>query len=80
MVKATVILESIMNVCDVIISYSMEDLYVEYVIHFRRLCEKYPDFLKYFENTILDKLNLLMRHLRIGLEIVNVIYVKVETL
>lgn len=33
----------------------MKELYVDYVIHFRKVCVKYMDFLKYVESTILDQ-------------------------
>lgn len=55
MVKVGVILEIIMDTWNVMIFFYMEELYVEYVIHFRRVCDTYMDFLKYVKSTILDQ-------------------------
>lgn len=49
------IVERIMNAWKVIINPSTKDLYVNVVIHFRKVCEKYPELLKYVESTILDQ-------------------------
>lgn len=54
-VKANVIVERIMDAWNVIINYSTKELYVDVVIHFRKVCEKYLDFLKYVEITILGQ-------------------------
>lgn len=55
MVKVGVIMEIIIDVWNVIINSSMEELYVDVVILFRKVCEKYSDLLKYVESTILDQ-------------------------
>lgn len=55
MVKTDVIVERIMNAWNTIINYSKKELYINAVIHFRKVCEKYPDLLKYDESTILDQ-------------------------
>lgn len=47
MVKASVIVERIMNAWNVIINSSMEELYANVVILFRKVCEKYTNLLKY---------------------------------
>lgn len=44
-----------MDTQDVIVNSSIKELYVKFVIHFRKVCEKYQDFLKYVNSTILDK-------------------------
>lgn len=44
-----------MDAWNVIINSSTKQLYVNDVIHFRNVCEKYPDSLKYFKSTILDQ-------------------------
>lgn len=43
-----------MDAWDSIINSFVEELFVESVLHFRNVCAIYPDFLKYFEGTILD--------------------------
>lgn len=54
MIKVDVILESIMDVWNIIINSSMKELYVKFVIHFRKACVKYPEFLKYIKSIILE--------------------------
>ncbi|XP_050891007.1 uncharacterized protein LOC127096489 [Lathyrus oleraceus] len=46
-VKASVIVEKIMDAWNVIVNSSTKELYVDSVIHFRKVCKKYPDLLKY---------------------------------
>lgn len=55
MVKTSVVLEKIMDAWNGIINSSTKELYAESVIHFKRVCARYPDFLKYVESTILDQ-------------------------
>lgn len=55
MVIARVIMEKIMDAWNIIINFSTEKLYVDVVIVFRKVCEKYPYLLKYVESTILDQ-------------------------
>lgn len=40
----SVILERMMNACNVIINSSMKELYVDFVILFSKVYEKYPNF------------------------------------
>lgn len=44
-----------MDAWNVIINYSTKELYVDVVIHFRRMCDKYPNLLKHNESTIMDQ-------------------------
>lgn len=55
MVKAGVVVEKIIDAQNRIINYSTKELYAGSVIHFRKVCEKYPDLLKYVQSTILDR-------------------------
>lgn len=55
MVKAGVVVEKIMDAWNRIIFFSKKELYVDFVMHFRKVCEKYPDLLKYVESTTLDE-------------------------
>lgn len=56
MVKPSQILESIMDDWNVITNSSINELYVEFVIQFKKVCAKYPNFQQYVEITILDKM------------------------
>lgn len=53
--KPGVVVEKIMNAWNGIINSSTKELYVEFVIHFRRVCARYANLLKYVEETILDQ-------------------------
>lgn len=55
MVKVGVIVEKIMDAWTIIVNSFTKELYANYVIHFRKVCEKYLDLLKYVESTILDQ-------------------------
>lgn len=44
-----------MDAWNVILNSSKKELYVDFIIHFRKVCEKYPYLLKYVESTILDQ-------------------------
>lgn len=57
MVKAGVIVEKIMDAWNIIVKFSIKELYVDSVIHVRKVCEKYPYLLKYVESIILDQVN-----------------------
>lgn len=48
------IVERIMDAWSVITNSSTIKLYVDVVIHFEKVCEKYPNLLEYVESTILD--------------------------
>lgn len=50
MAKASVILESILDVWNFIINSSKKELYVDFVIYFRKGCKKHQDFLKHVES------------------------------
>ncbi|XP_050916349.1 protein FAR1-RELATED SEQUENCE 6-like [Lathyrus oleraceus] len=54
-VKTGVIVENVMDAWNGIVNSSIKDLYVDYVMHFKKVCEKYHDLLKYVESTILDQ-------------------------
>lgn len=43
MVKASVIVEKIMDACNVIVNSSAKELYADSAIHFKKVCEKYLD-------------------------------------
>lgn len=45
-VKVDVVVEKIMNAWHLIINSSTKKLYADSVMHFRKVCEKYPDLLK----------------------------------
>lgn len=51
-VKTGVILKSLMDAWNIIKKSFTKYLYDKFVIHFRRMYEKYPDFLKYVKSTI----------------------------
>ncbi|XP_058725791.1 uncharacterized protein LOC131597095 [Vicia villosa] len=53
--KAGVVVEQIMDAWSRITNSSTKELYADYIIQFQKVCERYPDLLKYVENTILDK-------------------------
>ena len=53
--KSGVIVEKIMDAWNHILNSSTKELYADSVIHFRKVCEKYPALLKYVESTILDQ-------------------------
>lgn len=55
MVKPGMSSEKIVDACNNIINYSKEELYVESIIYFRRVCVRYPYFMKYIESAILDQ-------------------------
>ncbi|XP_050876420.1 uncharacterized protein LOC127080131 [Lathyrus oleraceus] len=55
LVKAGVVVEKIMDAWNRIINSSIKELYVDSVMHFRKVCEKYHDLSKYVERTILDQ-------------------------
>ncbi|KAI5401561.1 hypothetical protein KIW84_066148 [Lathyrus oleraceus] len=55
MVKASVVVEKIMDSWNHIVNSSTKELYADSVMHFRKLCEKYLYLLKYVESTILDQ-------------------------
>lgn len=57
MVKPSKIMDHIMNVWDVFINSSKKELYLESIIQFSSVCEKYQNFLKYVESKILDQVN-----------------------
>ncbi|XP_050902470.1 uncharacterized protein LOC127113951 [Lathyrus oleraceus] len=57
MVKEDVVVEKIMDACNHIVNSSTKELYADSVMHFRKMCEKYPDLLKYVESIILDQVN-----------------------
>lgn len=57
MVKLSHIREIITDAWNVTINHSKEELYVEFVIQFRRVCVKYLYFLKYVEIAILYQMN-----------------------
>lgn len=46
MVKTGVIVEKIMDAWNFIVNSSTKELYADFIIHFRKMCEKYPDLLK----------------------------------
>ncbi|XP_058746508.1 uncharacterized protein LOC131619430 [Vicia villosa] len=54
-VKPGVIVDQIMDAWARIESSSTKELYADTVLQFQKICEKYPDLLKYVESTILDK-------------------------
>ncbi|XP_058766511.1 uncharacterized protein LOC131640124 [Vicia villosa] len=54
-VKPGVIVDQIMDAWARIANSSTKELYVDTVLQFWKICEKYPDLLKYVESTILDK-------------------------
>ncbi|XP_058751897.1 uncharacterized protein LOC131625001 [Vicia villosa] len=54
-VKPEVVVDQIMDAWACIASSSTKELYADAVLQFRKVCEKYPDLLKYVESTILDK-------------------------
>ncbi|XP_050886362.1 uncharacterized protein LOC127091721 [Lathyrus oleraceus] len=56
MVKASVVVEKLMNAWNHIINSSIIELYTDSIMHFRKVCEKYPDLFKYVESTILDQM------------------------
>ncbi|XP_050893360.1 uncharacterized protein LOC127099673 [Lathyrus oleraceus] len=55
MVKVGVVVEKLSDAWNRIINSSTKEPYVDSLIHFRKVCEKYPDLLKYVESTILDQ-------------------------
>lgn len=55
MVKPDVVLETIMDAWKGILKLSTKDLYVAFIMDFRSVSAKQPDFLKYIESTILDQ-------------------------
>lgn len=54
-VKTGVIVEKLMDARNVIVSSSTKELYIDPIIHFRKVCEKYLDLLKFVESTIFDQ-------------------------
>lgn len=54
MVKVGMIMEIIMDTWNVIINSSIKELHIDVVIHFKKVCEKYPNLLKYVESIIFD--------------------------
>lgn len=44
-----------METYNIIIKYSIDGSYIDYVIQLRSVCTKYSVFLKYVETTILDQ-------------------------
>lgn len=57
MVKADVIVEKIMDAWNVIINSSIKELYVNVIIHFRKVCERYPYLLNNVKTTTVDQVN-----------------------
>lgn len=55
------IVKKIMDACNRIVNVSTKELYAISVMHFRKVCEKYPDLLKYAESTILDLVMMVSR-------------------
>lgn len=55
MVKAGVVVEKIMDARNHIVMSSTKEFYVDFVMHFRKVYETYPDLLQYVESTILDQ-------------------------
>lgn len=55
MVKESSVMEKIMDAWNSIVNSSTKELYVDSVIHFRKVCEKYLDLLKYVESKILGQ-------------------------
>lgn len=55
LVKDGVLVERIMDSWNGIINSSKNELYVEYAMQLRRVCARYPKFLKYIESIILDQ-------------------------
>lgn len=49
-----VAVEKIMDVQNDIVNSSTKESYVDSVMHFKKVCEKYHDLLKYIESIILD--------------------------
>ncbi|XP_058755172.1 uncharacterized protein LOC131628348 [Vicia villosa] len=54
-VKPGVIVDQMMDAWDRVANSSTKELNAYAVLQFRKICEKYPDLLKYIESTILDK-------------------------
>ncbi|XP_058787061.1 uncharacterized protein LOC131661483 [Vicia villosa] len=54
-VKPGVIVDQIMDAWACIASSSIKELFANAVLQFQKICEKYPDLLKYIESTVLDK-------------------------
>ncbi|XP_050920384.1 uncharacterized protein LOC127138021 [Lathyrus oleraceus] len=55
MVKAGVVVEKLMDAWNRIVDSFTKELHADFVMHFRKVCEKYPDLLKCVESTILDQ-------------------------
>lgn len=55
MVKPSAVVKKIIDAWNSILNSSTKELYVEFVMHFRRVCVRYPNFLKYVNGTIFDQ-------------------------
>lgn len=55
MIKPGVVVENIMDAWNGVINSSTKELYIEFVIHFKSVCSRYPYLVKYVEGTILDQ-------------------------